>query len=206
MRKLLAAATLICIILTVVLSAASCSQSAPPLEEVKDRIVYLIEGSKEINTLFFGKGLPVYERESLISETLGVYYDDQYAAYNRVLETSGYVSADDMKRAAERIYSTEYLAAIYETAFDGFMTGNSSAYLRFYETSEWLFQNRTASDFNLTERIYDYSTIEIVKPSSGEYLNITIESYTVDDPEERETISLGLVFERGNWYLDTPTY
>jgi hypothetical protein len=188
------------------LSAASCSQSAPPLEEVKDRIVYLIEGSKEINTLFFGKGLPVYERESLLSETLGVYYDDQYAAYNRVIETSGYVSADDMKRAAERIYSTEYLAAIYETAFDGFMTGNSSAYLRFYETSEWLFQNRTASDFNLTERIYDYSTIEIVKPSSGEYLNITIESYTVDDPETRQTISLGLVFERGNWYLDTPTY
>ncbi len=206
MRKLLAAATLICIILTVVLSAASCSQSAPPLEDVKDRIVYLIEGSKEINTLFFGKGLPIYERESLLSEALGIYYDDQYTSYNRVLESSKYVSVDDMKAAAERIYSEEYLAAIYETAFDGFMTGNSSAYLRFYETSEWLFQNRTAPDFDLSERIYDYSTIEIVKPSSGEYLNITIESYTIDDPENRESIALGFVFERGNWYLDTPTY
>ena len=206
MKKLLAAATLICIILTVVLSAASCSQSAPPLEDVKDRIVYLIEGSKEINTLFFGKGLPVYDREGLLSEELGVYYDDQYAAYNRALEESGYLSIDDMKAAAEKIYSEEYLRAIYETAFDGYMTGNASAYLRFYETSDWLFQSRDATDFNLKERIFDYSTIEIVKPSSDEYINITIESYTIDNPENRQTVSLGFVFERGNWYLDTPTY
>ena len=206
MKKLFATIMLVIFIATIALSAVSCSQSAPPLEDVKDRMVYLIEGSKEINTLFFGKGLPVYDRESLLSEVLGIYYDDQYAAYNRALETSGYVGADDMKAAAEKIYSTEYLAAIYETAFDGYLTGNSSAYLRFYETSEWLFQSRDASDFKLSERVYDYSTIEIVKPSSSEYINITIESYSIDNPEVRQTISLGFVFERGNWYLDTPTY
>ena len=205
MKKMLAGFLTAFIILTVVLSTASCSQSAPPLDEVKDRMIYLIEGSKEINALFFGKGIPVYDRESLLVAELGVYYDDKYTAYNRALESGRYLSVDHMKEEAEKIYSEEYLKAIYETAFDGFMTGSSSAYLRFLETNEWLFQNRDAVDFDLSERIYDYSTIEIVKPSSDKYINITIESYTLDDPK-REKISLSFTFERGNWYLDTPTY
>ena len=205
MRKMLATVMVAIIIIAATLSMASCSQSAPPLDEVKDRMIYLIEGSKEINALFFGKGIPVYDRESLLTSELGVYYDDQYTAYNRALESGRYLSVDHMKEEAEKIYSEEYLKAIYETAFDGFMTGSSSAYLRFLETNEWLFQNRDAVDFDLSERIYDYSTIEIVKPSSDKYINITIESYTLDDPK-REKISLSFTFERGNWYLDTPTY
>ena len=206
MKRISAVIMTVLIILTIALSTVSCSQNAPELEDVKDRMVYLIEGSKKINTLFFGKGLPVYDRESILSEELGVYYNDQYAAYNRVLEGSGYLSDEQMKDEAEKIYSEEYLAAIYETAFDGFITGNSAAYIRFYETSDWLFQNREAVDFNFKERIYDYSTIEIVKPSSDKYINITIESYSIDNPTKREKISLGFAFERGNWYLDTPTY
>jgi len=206
MKKIFAAFMLVFLIMTTALSAASCSQSAPELDEVKDRIVYLIEGSREINVLFFGKGLPVYDRESILAEELGVYYNDKYTSYNRVLENSGYLGTDQMKKEAERIYSEEYLKAIYETAFDGFLTGSSSAYIRFYETEEWLFQNREATDFNLSERVYDYSTIEIVTPSSDKYINITIESYSIDNPMKREKISLGFTFERGNWYLDTPTY
>ena len=205
MKKMLATVTVAIIIIAATLSMASCSQSAPPLDEVKDRMIYLIEGSKEINALFFGKGIPVYDRESLLTSELGVYYDDQYTAYNRALESGRYLSVDHMKEEAEKIYSEEYLKAIYETAFDGFMTGSSSAYLRFLETNEWFFQNRDAVDFGLSERIYDYSTIEIVKPSSDKYINITIETYTLDNPK-RETITLSFTFERGNWYLDTPTY
>jgi len=205
MKKVFASAMLVIVILATTLSAVSCSQGAPPLDEVKDRMVYLIEGSKEINALLFGKGIPVYDRDSLLVAELGVYYDDQYTSYNRALESGRYLSVDHMKEEAEKIYSEEYLAAIYETAFDGFMTGSTSAYLRFFETTEWLFQNREAVDFNLSERIYDYSTIEIVKPSSDKYINITIESYTLNDPK-RKTISLSFIFERGNWYLDTPTY
>ena len=206
MKKIFAAFMLVILIMTTVLSASSCSQNSPRLEDVKDRIVYLIEGSREINVLFFGKGLPVYDRESILTEELGIYYNDKYSSYNRVLESSGYLGVEQMKKRAEEIYSEEYLKAIYETAFDGFMTGNSSAYIRILETEEWLFLNREATDFNLSERVYDYSTIEIVTPSSDKYLNITIESYSIDNPTKREKISLGFTFERGNWYLDTPTY
>ncbi len=205
MKKRIAAAALAFLIVMIALSVSSCSGKAPELDDVRDRIVYLIEGSKEINVLLFGDGLPTYERDGILENELGIYYNDQYTSYNRVMENARYDGVDDMKAAAERIYSEEYLSAIYESAFDGFLTGSSSAYVRFLETEEWLFQNRGATSFTLTERIYDYSTIEIVKPSSDKYMNITIECYTLEN-KVRKTLSLSFVYERGNWYLDTPTY
>ncbi|MGM9645015.1 MAG: hypothetical protein ACI3X1_08010 [Eubacteriales bacterium] len=197
--------SIVLVLIIVVLAMSSCSGSAPKIDEVRDRIVYLIEGSKEINILFFGSGLPTYKRDGLIETELGVYYDDEYTAYNKVMENSRFKSIDDMKKAAERVYSENYLDAIYETAFEGYMTGSSSAYMRFYETSDWMYQSISATDFDLSERIYDYSSMEIVKPSNGEYLNITIDTYTLRDKKVK-TITLSFIYERGNWYLDSPTY
>ena len=119
--------SIVLVLLIVVLGMSSCSGSAPKIDEVRDRIVYLIEGSKEINILFFGSGLPIYRRDGLIETELGVYYDDEYTAYNKVMENTRFKSIDDMKKAAERVYSENYLDAIYETAFEGDMTGSSSA-------------------------------------------------------------------------------
>ena len=203
MKKSIISIALVLIIVVLVMS--SCSGSAPKIDEVRDRIVYLIEGSKEINILFFGSGLPTYKRDGLIETELGVYYDDEYTAYNKVMENSRFKSIDDMKKAAERVYSENYLDAIYETAFEGYMTGSSSAYMRFLETSDWMYQSISATDFDLSERIYDYSSMEIVKPSNGEYLNVTIDTYTLRDKKVK-TITLSFIYERGNWYLDSPTY
>ena len=198
----------ICLIIITLLSTTSlisCSRRAPELDDVRERFIYLIENSKKINMIYFGSGLPVYEREGVIATEKGIYYNDELPAYNRVMEISSYLTVDEMKQLSNEIYSTEYMADIYETAFDGVMTGSTSAYLRFLETSNWIYQNRYATDYNLSDRIYDYSTMEIVKPSNGEYVNITIESYTLED-RTRKTVLLTFVYERGNWYLDSPTY
>ena len=197
--------SIVLVLLIVVLGMSSCSGSAPKIDEVRDRIVYLIEGSKEINILFFGSGLPIYRRDGLIETELGVYYEDEYTAYNKVMENTRFKGIDDMKKAAERVYSENYLDAIYETAFEGYMTGSSSAYMRFLETSDWMYQSISATDFDLSERIYDYSSMEIVKPSNGEYMNVTIDSYSLRDKKVK-TITLSFIYERGNWYLDSPTY
>ena len=197
--------SIVLVLLIVVLGMSSCSGSAPKIDEVRDRIVYLIEGSKEINILFFGSGLPIYRRDGLIETELGVYYDDEYTAYNKVMENTRFKGIDDMKKAAERVYSENYLDAIYETAFEGYMTGSSSAYMRFLETSDWMYQSISATDFDLSERIFDYSSMEIVKPSNGEYMNVTIDSYSLRDKRVK-TITLSFIYERGNWYLDSPTY
>ena len=174
-------------------------------DEMKDRFIYLVEESKDMNTIFFGAGLPVYYREDELSDRLGVYYNDELISYNKVSEFSSYKYIDDIKKTAESIYSEKYLSALYETAFDGIMTGNASAYLRFYEQGDILYQSMLAKDFGVNERIYDYSTMKIVRPSNKTYVNIIIESYTLNNPE-RVKINLSFTYEKGNWYLDSPTY
>ncbi len=205
MKKRIISLVLVIIVLIMSVSLMSCSGSGPKLEDVKERFIYLIENSKELNTIYFGKGLPIYEREGILAEQKGVYYNDTLTSYDRVMENSRYLSIDEIKERSEKIYSTEYLTALYETAFDGVMTGSSSAYLRFFESADWIFQNTYATDFDLSERIYDYSTMQIVTPSNNEYVNVTINSYTLKDRTVK-TVSLTFVFERGNWYLDSPTY
>ena len=205
MKKKIISLLLTVFTLLMALSLLSCSGNAPELENVKERFIYLIENSKELNTIYFGKGLPVYDRDGILAQEKGIYYVDEYTSYDRVMENSRYLSIDELKERSEEIYSTEYLSALYETAFDGVMTGNASAYLRFYEASDWIFQNTYATDFEIGERIYDYSTMQIVTPSNKEYVNITIDSYTLNDGK-KNTVQLTFVYERGNWYLDSPTY
>ncbi len=203
-KRILSLALSVILLFLAVLSCSSCSGSAPDVEEIRDRVVYLIEGSKELNVIFFGRGLPVYERDDALSEKKGVYYDDSFTSHDRVSESSNYITVEQIKTAADKIYSEDYLSAIYETAFEGVISSGSS-YLRFYDSGEWLYQSRYATDFGLSERIYDYSTMKIVKPSSSEYVNIVINSYTIEDETVRP-VTLSLVYERGSWYLDSPTY
>jgi hypothetical protein len=83
----------------------SCSQGEPPnLDEVKDRFIYLIEESKELNVTFFGAGLPVYEREGDLSERKKIYFNDDVYGYDLVSEHSKYNSPEQIKSDAERIF------------------------------------------------------------------------------------------------------
>ncbi len=205
MKKRIISMILVIMMLFVSLCTQSCAGKAPELDEIKDRMIWLIENSKEVNVLFFGKGLPTYDRESLLSAELGIYYDDGDKIYNKVMELSRYKNTDEMKREAEKVYSSSYLGAIYETAFDGYLTGSTSAYLRFYEDSDWIYQSTYAPDYELSERIYDYSSIKMINPSNDKYINITVDTYTLKD-RKIKTISLSFAYEGGNWYLDSPTY
>ena len=194
------------LILSATVSMSSCSGKAPNIEDVNERFVYLIEESKELNVIFFGTGLPIYRRDGELAERKMVYYNDKVSGYNKVLlENSEYLSIDDIKAAAEKIFSDEYLSELYKSAFDGIMTGDVNAYVRFYDNTEWLYQSVSAGEFSLSERIYDYSTMEIVKPSNSKYVTVSIESYTLKNPN-RISIDLSFVYENGNWFLDSPTY
>lgn len=200
-----------CVILTflmmmsAVMSLTSCSDQPPELEPIKDRLIFLIEESKELNVIFFGNGLPVYRKDGVLSERKMVYYNDSMGNYERIMENSHYVSIDQIKIDAARIYSTEYLEEVYESAFDGVMVGETNAYVRFYDNGDFLCQNVDFFEFTLTERIYDYSTMEIVAPYSQDYINLKIEAYSIVDNVRKE-VSLSFALENGEWYLDSPTY
>lgn len=202
-KRIICVSIAIIICLSTVTSMTSCGQ-LPDIEPIKDRFIYLIEESKEINTIFFGVGLPTYDREGALEQRLGIYYDDKLPAYNTITLYTPYYSESGVKEAAEKIFSTEYLDKIYEGAFDG-IVNSGNTYMRFYEFEGKLYQSISANDFGLSERIYDYSTMKIVKPSNNEYINVTVETYTLDN-DKREEITLSFTFERGDWYLDCPTY
>ena len=193
------------LVLALSLPMMSCAVNAPDISEVKERFVYLIVESKELNVVFFGTGLPVYRRGEAISDRKMVYFDDELTGYDRVMENTDYLTIDEIKASAELVFSKDYLSDFYESAFDGIMTGSSSAYVRFYDDTDWLYQNVNATVFALSERIYDYSTMTIIDPSSDTYVNISVESYSLADPTRR-TVYLSFVFENGNWFLDTPSY
>lgn len=196
-----------CLFLVIILASAlaSCGDNAPKLDEVKENFIYLIEESRELNHIFFGMGLPVYRRDDAITERKTVYFIDDLTGYDRIMEQSKYVSIDEIKAAAEQVYSEDYLSALYESAFDGILVGDTGAYLRFYDDGEWLYQNANATDFGLSERIFDYSTMEIIKPSTQDYVNVEIECYSLAD-RNRVTYTLSFILEDGEWRLDSPTY
>lgn len=191
------------------ISFTSCEnklESEPPaLEDIRERLIYLIEESKELNVVFFGKGLPIYVRESEIAERKMVYYTINSGNYDRVNDHSEFKTPEAIKISAEKVYSKDYTSAIYESAFDGIMTGSTSAYVRFYDSADGFMQNTNATDFKIEERIYDYSTLKIIEPSNADYINVEIDSYTLSD-KEIEKVYLSFTYENGGWYLDSPSY
>ena len=200
----------LCVIILVfsVISLASCAGSeAPELDSIKERLVYLIEESKSLNVLFFGKGLPVYRRDSSLADRKMVYVNSSYETdgYDRAMENSSYLSIDEIKAAASEIFSKDYSEEIFESATDGIMVGETSAYVRFYDNGEWLLQNKNINDFKVEERIYDYSTMKLMEPSGADYINVSVETYSIAD-SQRKIVYLSFSFENGNWYLDSPTY
>ena len=186
-------------------SLTSCAGEAPNLDGYRERFVYLIEESREMNVILFGVGLPVYRRDSELSDRKMVYYNTSLGNYDRVMENCGYISIEDIKFAIEDIYSSSYIEDVYEGAFDGIMTGEASAYVRFYDDGSYIYQHTNLYAFTVMERIYDYSTMEIVAPYTSDYINVKIESYTLEDSLRKE-VYLSFVYENGNWYLDSPTY
>lgn len=186
---------------------SSCNNKPPDIEDVMDRFVYLIEQSKEINSIFFGCGMPVYKNGSDISDKKNVYGNvlQSSSPYEYFMENARYLTIDSIKLAAEQVYSEKYISSLYEAAFDGVLISDST-YVRYYEDSNWIYQNKNAEALVKNERIYLYSTMEIVKPFKSDYVNIEIDSYTVNDPENIQRIRLSFVYENNNWYLDSPTY
>lgn len=191
---------------------SGCS-SAPPLEDMVDRVIYLVEHSYEANVFLFGEGIPVYVRESELADARYVYQnetDATYATYDMAMPITDYLTVDDMKRCAQNVYSLRYLAALYETAFDGvvYEWGEGSqmvAPARYTEKDGALQQETDHQPLVTGRRIYDYSTMTYVGKPNATQVKIRMNTYKAGD-ETALPVTLTLVFEDGNWYLNSPTY
>lgn len=225
------------IIATLLAFLPSCSPP-PQLSEVYDRLVYLLDGSRGVNDIFFGEGLVSY------NDLGGIYDDDEYNStlegtniymyYSEVLksyktadgkEISQYESVDEIKAEAEKYYSSSYLRKVYPKLFvDDYYgengLGSRAKYLEIKDEDtgvttfcEYIYHDPVITAEN-PATVYDYTTMKIVEPSSGDTLIVEIRGYNAKfyDPETGKlgsgwhTVSLQFVLEDGQWFLDGPSY
>ena len=206
----------IILVLCVLACMTSCGK-APKLEEVEDRFKSLIEASYELNDIFWGDGLPTYERGGEFDKEHMLYDGEsgEYILYEYVTSDSKYLMVDTIKAAAEQVYSKNYLNGVYTMLFDGYADDNNGGNLvtaRYLENQDWLLKyiDSEINSFNLLKeaghRRYDMESMRIVRPSTAKYVNVEIDSYLLEDENEKMTVRLRFVLQDGEWFLDSPTY
>jgi len=139
MKKILSFMLALLMLALPVSQMASCSP--PPLEEVYDRLVWLIENSRPVNEIVYGDGL--VSMQDLSGEELE--YDswfeglDKYAYYYEIPASyrdedgnliEQFSSIAQIKEAVEKVYSDKYVEEIYDYIFtDDFAGGKRAKYL-----------------------------------------------------------------------------
>ncbi len=192
---------------------SSCASEPPQLGEVKDELVALVEASYGINGIFFGEGLETYARGGKFDKEHHLYdgNDSEYASYEYVTEDCGYLFTEKIKTDAEKVYTLDYLAGIYTMAFDGYADENTGAVTtaRYLDVNGWLMKYAygDSDPFNILpgKRVYDFDTMEIVKPSTAKYLNVEINSHLEGETEQMK-VTLRFKLTDDGWRLDNPTY
>lgn len=183
--------------------------SAPRVEDIYDRMVYLIESSQEVNALIYGCGLPVWEDDSEYVEFMHVYYGLEPAQhYEIVTPNAKYFSVNQMKEEIEKIYSKEYLdEVIYRSIFDGYaiedgVGGSVVGVARYYEEGNYLWQSKEFKTFYTGMRVYDYSSMQVRSLGKTDRCVVTLNSWLEDSPDQVETVEILIALQDGEWYLD----
>lgn len=196
-------------------AVSSCGAKEPNISEMKDELKGLIESSYEINEIFFGEGLPTYERGGEYDKEYRLYdeNDTEFAQYEYVRQDSEYYFTEQIKWKAEAVYTKDYLEGIYTMAFDGYADENTGAVTtaRYLDANSWLmkyaFGEKDPFDrLDGKKRRYDFDTMVAVKPYSSDYLNLSIDSYLEGDEENILNITLHFKKTENGWRLDSPTY
>lgn len=193
---------------------AGCSRP-PELDTVRDRFGELIEASGEVNDLLWGEGLAYYEKDSDFAKENGLYegISQNLGGYRFVTREAleAYPSVEDIRAAAEAVYSEEFLSDVGASLFEGNMitTGEISmvSRARYAEIDrnlcilvDW------DQGFDYHRRVYDLSTMQMVKRlSSADIVTVTVESVREDGSDALE-VTLRFVLQDGDWRLDSPTY
>lgn len=181
--------------LILILALTSCNNSRFTDSELKETALGLIEKSAEINEIFFGEGLPVDESTSQVKDE-----DATIGNYCRVTSDCPYQTVDELKAAAESVFSEEYLEQIYENAF----AGADGIRPRYGSDSEGKLTRDITSAKKQTDEWTEWKgdTVELKSASSSRAV-FSIEG-TFRDRTEREVMQM--VYTEQGWRLDSPTY
>lgn len=154
--------------------------------------------------------LPDYEEKKA-----DFYYNSSFPENYDVVILDETATIDELKKRVSNVYSKDYCESLYGTLFEGAVVSTESerGFLtaRFMEFSDdngtiWLMESNTYKPLISEKRIYDTSTASVARGSNAEYMRINIESYLESKPDEKLVVTVCLIKENGEWYLDSPTY
>jgi len=166
--------------------------------EVKAAAQELIKKSERLNKIFWGEGIPYVEEYG---------YTGYYPADPIYLIEHGFFTVDDLKKDAEKVFSTDYCISIQTSVFsssagDFGMTG----YTRYYQGTDTIMVYKKYKPLLTDTVIYDYSNISVIG-SKGEIVTVSIPiKVTRGDLSQDRVINVNLIEENDGWRIDSPTY
>ena len=97
--------------------------------------------------------------------------------------------------------------SIYETMFVGYMESGLTdmIYARYYEGPDGLMILKDADVWVTEKRLYDYDSMQIVRPSSANKITVLIDSH-LEGQTEILPVRLSFILQDGEWYLNSPSY
>ena len=190
----------------------SCSR-APKVENLREDVTALLEAAPEINEIFFGAGLPVFDRAAPENAALYENVPDSMSQYDLVdTAHAKFASIEHIKAAALRVYSAACITPLFDTAFEGVSSdANPSTILvskpYFVEQDGRLYQLRRSEldpDFDPIRNrslVFDYSSLRVVKPSSKTQVHLSISAHLLSNPQQTETKTFYLLATPTGWKL-----
>ena len=168
------------------------------------------------NSVYQGEGSKFYCPIEYTPKEYEFYYDDTLPEdYDVVVIGEKYASVDAIKEYAETVYSAEYLAELYEALFTGAMvsddlnTGLLTARYIEYETEDgktWFMKSNNFEPLMSEQRIYDVSSAKILRGSTETRVRVEMNTYFESTPDDILPVTVNLVKQDGEWFLDSGTY
>ncbi len=187
-----------------VLFLAGCGGSSFTDDEIMEAAANLIAESIPVNEIYFGKGLAAVEADSEAAAAFAkeIKTSATHLQYLPVDKSTGYDSVDRIKEATEKVYSASYCVYLYEMAFTGISDeGSTATYARYMETEGGTLAVR--KDFTVIDtRTYD-ADVQVVR-KKGNSAVVKVQSYV--DGKEDAVVEVQMIYEKGAWRLDSPTY
>ena len=130
---------------------------------------------------------------------------DGFYNYEFLTENNKYQTEDEIREATLKVYSEDYISSVLDSCFNGFMdeSGETAVQPKYLGHTGKLMLNTEYEVYVTGDRRYDFDTMEIVKPSNGKIVNVSLDAI---DGEERTKARLTFVLQDGEWRLDGPTY
>lgn len=161
-------------------------------EEVRVILTDLVPRSQQFNDIFWGSGIKPEDEDAvpLITVTTAQYYT--------VSDQSPYKNISEIKAAAEKVFSRDYLNSVYIVMFEG----SDDIEPKFADNEEGLLT------IDICYNSYDFKTeifpeTAVVKETGADLIRAEVDCKTNGEPGK---MNISLRRQDGVWLIDSPTY